>query len=899
MNTSIPTSLPFNGSRSAEAHPRNVLAQEILENLNKFPHCILLTRVGQFYESYFSQAQEVSRLLNIKLTTRKWDGQRIDMCGFPLMHLDKYLKILVQKNKRFVAMCEEFPRYTSYGAKEFDRRIVRVITPGTLIDESFLNPFENNYLLAIASPGEDVVMDPATGATVSPIGLAWIDVSTGEFFSKPSTLDNLRDELARISPREVVLSKFHELNPKNPIRVALDEEHHVVSFCSTTHESVSTRVSAQTSMSANPEPEVSLTSQETCAISLLTTFLHCNLMEHMPDLSTPRREGSESRMQIDSHTIKALEIRESMREGGTTGSLISSIRRTVTNGGTRLLLRWLSSPSTDIAEITARQSLVVLFRSRPHFQNDLTGILKRTEDIRRITQKFVLGRGDANDLLAISSTIHSWTLIWERIREERRLEAVERSIFQPSDWSFLDMLLNRMRDLTELSSRIVTALKLTPDDIPVNGADTVRNSEADNETSVSFGYDKWTINPTFSDHILMLHTELDDLLREKQNLENTLRQTYDAPSLTLRSSPAQGMHVHLAKLKRDRKKLDDDSAFITLAESASTKCYFHKAWSQLGARIVNTTAALTTAEKEALEKLRTDVNGHVTYLRHNAHIVDEIDVALSFAKLAADMNFVRPTIMDDGTYRVVNGRHPTVELGLLEAGRVFTANSIEMNPSSNLHIITGPNMGGKSTFLRQVALIAVLAQAGSYVPADSATIGIVDRVFSRIGAKDDLFHDRSTFMVEMLETADILRRATPKSLVIMDEVGRGTNVQDGLAIAFAAINHLVSVNQCRALFATHFHELSNMIGHEQDGSRRNALPTVSYFCTDVHETDDDHFAYSYCVRPGINRDSHGLKVARLAGLPSAALTVAERALVWLKRRERDAGCQSPLGQYLP
>jgi DNA mismatch repair ATPase MutS len=251
---------------------------------------------------------------------------------------------------------------------------------------------------------------------------------------------------------------------------------------------------------------------------------------------------------------------------------------------------------------------------------------------------------------------------------------------------------------------------------------------------------------------------------------------------------------------------------------------------------------------------------------------------------------------------VVNGRHPTVELGLLTSGRVFTPNTISLNPASQLHIITGPNMSGKSSVLRQTALIAILAQAGSFVPADRAQMGIIDKVFSRVGAKDDLFRDRSTFMVEMLETCEILRRATDRSLVIMDEVGRGTTVKDGVAIAFATVNHLYSVNKCRALFATHFHEVADMLGYNDDAAPATAFENIGFFCTDVDETDvrsrwlpvplipthlsdqDGHFAYSHRLRPGVNRNSHGLKVARMAGMPPAAVEIASRALEWIDGR---------------
>ncbi|KAJ7462636.1 muts domain V-domain-containing protein [Mycena galericulata] len=903
------------------------LGREVQENLKRFPHCILLTRVGKFYESYFEPAIEVARLLNIKLAYRKSrDGVPIPFCGFPLQHIDKYLKVLVQQHRRFVALCEEFPQYAAHGIVSFDRRVARVVTPGTLIDESFLNQYENNYLLAIGQ-------DPVAGA----IGLAWIDVSTGEFYSKPATYEVLRDELARIGPREIVLDKALEMQKPPQLEHALAEELNCISYIVPSPEDEDMSAPAKASpaeaaeeghsagtLSATPVDDVTedtatfptfseFTPQERAAINLLTTYLHANLLEHMPKLSLPVREGSAARMQIDSHTIKALEIRENIREGGVKGSLLSVVKRTSTSSGTRLLARWLCSPSTSIPEIKARQALVAFFHARDHFRADLVAALASAEDAGRIVQRFLLGRGDPGDLHAVNSTINVWAALKERIAQERKQEALEAEdrqvTFEDAQWASLDALMARMSDLNWLSERIGGALKRADPSkvMPVS----VESDDTDGENPLGsdipkavwkVGNNNWAIKPEFSKKLVSLHGILEELLRRREQLQADLQLRYDAASLTLRSSPAHGMHVHLLKAKRDRTKISQNPEFVSIAESGSTKCYFYQEWAQLGGQIVETTMALVAAEKEAFESLRTDVNSHAPQLRRNARILDELDVTLAFANLAKEMNFVRPVLTEDPIYDVNNGRHPTVELGLLTSGRVFTPNSVKLAPISRLHIITGPNMAGKSTLLRQTALIAVLAQTGSFVPADSAIIGIVDKLFSRVGAKDDLFHDRSTFMVEMLETAEILQRATPRSLVIMDEVGRGTTVKDGLAIAFATVHHLISVNQCRALFATHFHEVTDMLGYSASNAEQGVFSNVGFFCTDVDETDDGHFAYSYRMRPGVNRDSHGLKVAQLAGMPETAVVVAQNALTWLKSRKEDTSSNAAdlnsLGQSL-
>ncbi|KZT74786.1 hypothetical protein DAEQUDRAFT_742256 [Daedalea quercina L-15889] len=879
--------------------PQNVLATEILDNLRRFPHCILLTRVGQFYESYFDQAKEVSRLLNIKLTQRTWDGQRIWMCGFPLMHLDKYLKVLVQNQKRFVAMCEEFPRNPKLGAKGgFDRRVVRIVTPGTLIDEPFLNPYENNYLLATA-PSKSSPPYAEVGKSQA-IGLAWIDISTGEFFTKTTSVEGLRDELVRISPREVVLSEEPDVGEAYRIRSAVDEEGLFASYFQAptsadlpTSPSLLQGTDGIDDVTSHLESESrgasTVTEPETRAINLLTAFMQANLLEHMPLLSSPSRETTAGRMQIDSHTIKALEIQEGLSEGGATGSLLSVVKRTVTSGGTRLLARWLCSPSTSLREIKARQSLVAFFHARPYLREDLVQALGDIEDTTRIVQRLLLGRGQSSDLAALCSTIRTWTSIRRRVELEKAMEAQERGVVDEEEWSSIDALMHGMHDLDHLVNMIEKAMATSGG---IDGTIAEDSSGGDGEDvgnglgtlSAGFVNMQWTIDPGFSPQLSDLHATLQNLHRSREELEQRLRSEYDAPSLTLRSSPGYGMHVHIGRGKRDSAKLKASDLFVPISESGSTNTFFFRGWSTLGAELMNTITAIYVAEKEAFQMLRGEVNVHAGQLRSNARILDELDVTLAFAVLATEMNFVRPMLTEDITYRVENGRHPTVELGLLTSGRNFVPNTVSFTPDSRLHVITGPNMAGKSTFLRQTALIAILAQSGSFVPADAAHIGIVDRVFSRVGAKDDLFRDRSTFMVEMLETSEILRRATPRSLVIMDEVGRGTTVDDGLAIAFAAVHHLLSVNRCRALFATHFHELADMLDYSEDNRGQGSFEAVSFFCTDVDETEDGYFSYSHRMRPGVNRDSHGLKVAQLAGLPEPAVDVARAALSWLKTK---------------
>ncbi|KAH9178879.1 muts domain V-domain-containing protein [Lactarius sanguifluus] len=797
------------------APPLTPACRKILENLAKFPHCILLTRVGQFYESYFDQATEVARLLNIKLTSRKWDNQTVLMCGFPLIHLQRHLNTLVQQSNRFVALSEEFARPGPPGNRPlFDRRVVRIVTPGTGMDD---------------------------------VGLAWIDVSTGEFFTKSTTMEYLYDDVTRIRPREVVLTKKMESVDSCPVRAIVQRECPVVSYSDTVTptppQPLVQSVLASDSVSEHAEPPntSTLSSHETSAVNLLTSYLQLNLLEFMPDLSAPNKEVAEARMEIDAHTLKSLEIQEGIQEGGTSGTLLGCVKKTVTGGGTRLLTRWLCSPSASLSEINARQSLVAFFHARPHLRRDFRERLRGIDDVTRTVQKFLLGRGSTSDIAAI------------------KLQLREQNSHLDPEWASVDALTLRMEDLTELARKIQTAL----DSATTQGSsetfeeDAILAQEQSSDEKWQQGH-RWSINPEFSEELLALHTRFQALLKQREDLESDLQRHYNAPSLTLRSSPLHGLHVHIAKSKRDAAKAKDSPAFTLIAESNSTCCLFHQGWAQVGSELLETSQNIASVERAAFEALRDEM--HETQLRRNARVIDELDVTLGFASLASDMHFTRPNMIDDCTFHVVNGRHPTVEIGLLSSGRMFTPNTVSLSPDSQLHIITGPNMAGKSTLLRQTALIAILAQSGSFVPADYAHVGIVDRLFSRIGAKDDLFRDRSTFMVEMQEAADILKKATPRSLVIMDEVGRGTSVRDGLAIAFAVVRHL------------YFKNNFDMLGCTSDYRGAGPFGRIGFFCTDVQETEFGSFAYSHRLRP----------VAQLAGMPPSAVAVAREIMERLK-----------------
>lgn len=368
--------------------------------------------------------------------------------------------------------------------------------------------------------------------------------------------------------------------------------------------------------------------------------------------------------------------------------------------------------------------------------------------------------------------------------------------------------------------------------------------------------DVWIMRRNASSTLEKLHEDLAALRQEKSNLTNILKSQMEAPSLTLRWTPGLGHICHIRGVKDVRSSMEKFGSARSASTTKSTRSFYLPNWSSLGGRIDQAKMQIRAEEQRVFQDLREQVVINLVKLRRNAAVLDELDVACSGASLAAEQGFIRPILNDSVSHIVLGGRHATVELGLEEQGRAFVRNDCFVGDPERIWLITGPNMAGKSTFLRQNALISILAQVGSFVPADHVEIGIVDRIFSRIGSADNLYQDQSTFMVEMLETATILKQATPRSFVIMDEVGRGTTPEDGIAVGFACLHHLYHTNRCRTLFATHFHVLADMTS-EWGG--------VGCYCTDVAETASGSFSYVHRLRTGVNNRSHALKVAKLAG----------------------------------
>jgi len=894
-------------SAPTKAYP--TVLQQHLNNMRKFSDCIILTRIGDFYEMYFEQVDQYAHLVNLKKAKRATVLGDVPMAGFQHTQLDRYLKMFVQDLGKQVAIAEQIripdeERTKVNGGMMFDRKVTRVITAGTLIDENFVNPYENNYLLAVHIDGAlSSITDRGSKSgqhkSTTKVGLSWVDLSSGDFYTQISDLGSLPSLVARIAPREVVLENTLEALGQADLQKLLGEGAVSVLFHRLTQ--APGLVSQWAPMLESPVPEEEhdhFTHQELMAGNLVLDYVRDKLQDTNIQLQPPIRRSGDEYMARDKQSLRGLEIKSTLRDGLFQGSLLHSVRRTVTKSGARLLGQRLVSPSLSLPVIQARLDLVQEVLGHDALREEIVALLRSTSDTLRLLQRFSIGKGDADDLLGLARTIHVMARLLKSLY--LHIDAREGSSGgAPADVGFLRDLLCRL-DLEE-PSKVAKAITAAIDEEGLNRQHSVelqaRDQASDMATEVTeadmagekvpklanraskvtpaitmasivdtSGEDIWIMRRNASPTLERAHEDLGSLLDGKYDLILQLRKQLGAETLTLKWSAQLGHFCHV-KGKDAQASLSALHGARSVSATKTTKSFYLSDWTHLGTRIEDAKLRIRTEEERVFGKLMK--------LRRNAAVLDELDVACSSATVAKERDLVRPTLDDSAAHTIVGGRHPTVDVGLKEQGRLFTANDCTVGSQETLQLITGPNMAGKSTYLRQNALITILAQTGCFVPASYARIGLVDKIFSRVGSADNLYQDQSTFMVEMLETAEILKQATPRSFVIMDEVGRGTTPEDGIAVGYACLHHLHFVNKCRALFATHFHALADMTSE---------FDKLACYCTDVAEDHDGTWAYVHKLRRGVNRDSHALKVARLAGMPEEAIAVAANVLEDVRKR---------------
>lgn len=744
------------------------------------PGALLFYRMGDFYEMFFDDAVAASAALDIALTKRGTHaGEPIPMCGVPVHAAEGYLLALIRKGFR-VAIAEQMEdpaEAKKRGSKSVVARdVVRLVTPGTLTEDSLLEARRANYLAAFAEVRDDCA-------------LAWADISTGEFRVMPCPPARLAPELARLAPRELLVNEAAEAALRDLAQdagVALTP----LSRGSFDSQSADKRLCDLFGV-ATLESFGAFGRAELSAMGAIADYLALTQRGKLPLLRPPARESLSGAMQIDAATRRNLELTQAL-SGGREGSLLAAIDRTVTAGGARLLERRLSAPSRDLAVIHARHDAVGRLADDARLAETLRDHLRRAPDMDRALARLALDRGGPRDLAAIRAGLD----------QSGRIAALI-----PADAP--DLLRGAARDLTghdELAALLDATLVAEPPLLTRDGGFVAPGYDPDlDDTRALRDEGRGVIARMQGDYIA--ETGVQSLKIKHNNVLGYFIETTTTHAEKMLAAPLNARFIH--------RQTTANQIRFTTTELA-----------ELETKILNAGNRALEIEKAIFERLRAAVLAASAPVSQAARALAEIDLTAAFADLAQGEGWVRPQVDDSRAFVVEAGRHPVVERALRRQGTPFVANDCALTTGDTpaIWLLTGPNMAGKSTFLRQNALIALLAQAGSFVPATRAHLGLVSQLFSRVGAADDLSRGRSTFMVEMVETAAILNQADDRALVILDEIGRGTATYDGLSIAWAVLEHLHGQNRCRALFATHYHEMTALAA-KLDGVE-NATVTV-------------------------------------------------------------------------
>nr|Q2WAN4.2 RecName: Full=DNA mismatch repair protein MutS [Paramagnetospirillum magneticum AMB-1] len=798
------------------------------------PDCLLFYRMGDFYELFFDDAVKASAALDIALTKRgKHAGEDIAMCGVPVRAYEAYLAKLVRSGFK-VAIGEQMEdpaEAKKRGSKSVVARdVVRVITAGTLTEDTLLDARSHNYLAAVAE---------AQGT----LGLAWVDVSTGDFAMQAIAPKTLAAALARLSPGELLVSD-RLLGAADFFDVWADWKNVLSPLPTARFDSENSRRRLEALYGVGALDGFGAFSRaELAAGGALVDYVELTQKGKLPRLSLPKRLAEGAVMEIDAATRRNLELAETL-SGERRGSLLATIDRTVTGAGARLLAAQLAAPLTDPHAIEWRLDMVGFFVEHESVRAQLRETLKRCPDVERALSRLSLGRGGPRDLANVRDAL-------------AEIPALRMLVTQ----SHLDTppgINQCARELGEHSALVDRLQRALAPDLPLNARD---------GGFIAQGYHEGL------DELKGLKTESNGLM---MRLEKRYQDETGIASLKIRHNNIIGHHIEVPSKQADRL----GEGYIHRQTMANAARYTTTELIELAGKITGAADRALALEMELLADLIGEVTARAAEIALAAAALAGLDCASALGEMASSARWSRPRVDDSTAFDIRGARHPVVEAAL-EAARSgpFVANDCDLADSQRLWLVTGPNMAGKSTFLRQNAVIAILAQMGSFVPAESVHMGVVDRLFSRVGAADDLARGRSTFMVEMVETAAILNQAGPRALVILDEIGRGTATFDGLSIAWAVVEHLHEVNRCRALFATHYHELTRLTSR---------LAALSCHMMRVKEWQGD-VVFLHEVGAGAADRSYGIHVARLAGLPPAVVGRAEEVLGILEKSDQASG----------
>ena len=806
------------------------MMQRYLETKEEYKDCILFYRLGDFYEMFFDDAITASRELELTLTGKDCgQEERAPMCGIPHHAAEIYISKLIAKGYK-VAICEQLedPKKAKGIVK---RGVIRVVTPGTVVESNMLEERKNNFIMSIFKSGIYY-------------GISVCDISTGEFYAA-EIKDNynfpmLLDEIARYTPSELLINSMMS-NCKEEISKIKErfENIYITNFNDKFFTDELNNINFRFNILDNSGRKIEDIKSKTLAISSINALIEYieetqkTTLDHINKIIIYQLSKY---MALDINARRNLEITEKMRDKSKKGTLLWVLDKTSTSMGGRLLRRWLNDPLIDINEIQKRLNAVKELKDNIMFRGDVIESLKKVYDIERLAGKMAFGNANARDMITLKNSLFKLPEIKQLLKESKSPMLIE--------------LYNKLDELQDIYDLIETSII---DDPPM----TIKDGGI-----IKLGYDEEI------DKLKTAQTEGKNWLIK---LESEEKEKTGIKNLKIGFNKVFGYFIEVTKSNLDQVP----ERYIRKQTLTNAERYITEELKNLENQILGAEEKVINLEYEAFTKIREQIAKNVKRLQATSEVISTLDVLSSFAQVAEDMNYCMPNINNNGVINIKNGRHPVIEK-IIGAGS-FVENDTYLDKDQNrLAIITGPNMAGKSTYMRQVALITLMAQVGSFVPAESADIGVVDKIFTRVGASDDLSMGQSTFMVEMMEVATILKEATPNSLVILDEIGRGTSTYDGLSIAWAVAEYIADKEKCGAktLFATHYHELTEL---------ENKLDGIKNYSIAVKEKGEDIIFLRKIVEGGTD-ESYGVHVAKLAGVPKTVTTRANEILRSLERK---------------
>ena len=806
------------------------MMQRYLETKEEYKDCILFYRLGDFYEMFFDDAITASRELELTLTGKDCgQEERAPMCGIPHHAAEIYISKLIAKGYK-VAICEQLedPKKAKGIVK---RGVIRVVTPGTLVESNMLEERKNNFIMSIFKSGIYY-------------GISVCDISTGEFYSA-EIKDNynfpmLLDEIARYTPSELLVNSMMS-NCQEEIGKIKErfENIYITNFNDKFFTSELNNINLRFNIIDNNGKKVEDIQDKTLAVSSINALVEYieetqkTTLDHINKITVYQLSKY---MALDINARRNLEITEKMRDKSKKGTLLWVLDKTSTSMGGRLLRRWLNDPLIDVKEINKRLSAVKELKDSIMLRGDVIENLKKVYDIERLAGKMAFGNANARDMITLKNSLYKLPDVKNVLKECKS--------------AYLEELYEKLDELQDIYTLIENSIV---DDPPM----TIKDGGI-----IKLGYDEEI------DKLKTAQTEGKNWLIQ---LEAEEKEKTGIKNLKIGFNKVFGYYLEVTKSFLD--KVPD--RYVRKQTLTNAERYITDELKTLENQILGAEERVVNLEYDAFTKIRGEIAKNVRRLQTTSEVISTLDVLASFAQVAEDMNYCMPEVNDTGIIDIKNGRHPVIEK-IMGVG-TFVENDTYLDRNENrLAIITGPNMAGKSTYMRQVALITLMAQVGSFVPAESANIGVVDKIFTRVGASDDLSMGQSTFMVEMMEVATILKEATKNSLVILDEIGRGTSTYDGLSIAWAVAEYIADTEKCGAktLFATHYHELTEL---------ENKIDGIKNYSIAVKEKGEDIIFLRKIVKGGTD-ESYGIHVAKLAGVPKVVTTKANEILRSLERK---------------